>query len=334
MSGDNLSFRPIQFTGQTAPQIRPPEELLLSLNPNLPNEFVESAHRTAGYIAALDHDPDTAIAQPDIRTFVGEVAHSGFINAARQLLSNPESPFPSWLQPGFLENHGLTPRRLLDHEQQEIDRLFAAAAKPFPFSKTEYGTYYEVDRRTGFDPSNYKCYVEYQDLLSMLRNNKLPQLLGQLADQGISPDSFKLSDSDRLVFYFQIPLASTGEGVKDTFRAQGVAFRGPAQDVFDVIEQNGQLRVVNATSNDWGLGEGSFNPNHYEMANYDPGSFIESYLKLCLFAGKDPAEPYRTSFVYLLNSQPVDATVLEQAQRLAGYPVVAAPSRRSLALLS
>jgi hypothetical protein len=284
----------------------------------------------------LDADPEAALQHQEVRTFVQELALTGFIGLVH-ILGDPSRVLPAWLQNDFLRQHNIGPlEKLSDAERDEVDNLFTTATQGLRFDETEHGRYFRFPDapRGAQETRQFKYYVERGELLALLRNDGLNPVLEELQQQHVSPHSMKLSEDEFLVLYFDEAKHNAGEQVRNVFGGYGIAGRGPAQDVFQVTQNEGQLAVDVFTSNDGALGDGGHNPIEYTARIYDARSFVDSYLRLCLYAGKDPSEPYKTNFVYLVSpdAPTLDPTVIAEASRFVDYPVVASTSRRALSL--
>lgn len=311
----------------------------IGINSEIPITFRESAYEAMRHISFLDKNPEEAIKDPKINRFVSQLAKTGFVGgvhmryrSARWRGPDPEKALPKWLHEDFLRRHALDrPADITPAEEREVEELFELIAKGLPFHDGRHGRYYEVEKES-IDrdiAQEFKYYLESKVLLGALRSGKLKQIMDVLAEQNISPVSFKLFDANRLVLYFQQPIESSSQ-VVHIFEAANVKGRGPAQDICEIVQEDGRVALKKTDcSNDAALGDGGRNPVVYNEALYDSKIFLETYLKLCLFRGKNPAEPYKTSFVYFMHpkGKTIEKAVADIAQSLTIYPILVVPSR-------
>ncbi|MEK7620224.1 MAG: hypothetical protein AAB413_03225 [Patescibacteria group bacterium] len=304
-----------------------------------PEQFNESAREVAHFLSLLDADPDEAIKDPKIERFVSQLANTGFIGGVYIRHTPffrgpaPKIALPRWLHQDFLQRHSLESlEELTSAERKEIGQLYKDFVRDYHFHDSEFGRYYEVEKQSEVPsvPQDYKYYIESKDLLNALRSGKLEEMLNTLATLKALPASFKLFEGSRFVLYFRGAVSS--DSVTNVLNDLGVKGRGPAHDVYEIIQQDGRVELRSAQlSNDSALGDGGRNPVEYTEPSYDPKHFLETYLRLCLYAGKNPAEPYKTSFVYFISPEDVilERGVVDEARALTDYPVVIVPSRRT-----
>jgi hypothetical protein len=315
-------------------------EFLAQINPNLPGPFLEGSREAVANIEWLDADPDAAVLRYDVRTFVRQLSSSGFVNEVYARYAHhgpdPQQALPDWLQPDFLHQARLSPfTPITPDERVEINQLFGTASANWRYVDSLQGRYYSFDPvpTAVNETQHFRYYLESRHLLAALRMGRIGDILDDLQKQNLSPAFLKLFENDRLVFYFKRPIGDS-DVIKDVLLANNILGRGPAQDIFSIIHDNGRLQLKSWGPNDTALGDGGYNPNTYTAARYNPRLFSEAYLRLCLYAGKNPAAPYKTSFVYFLapNNIRPDAALLNEAAQLATYPIIAAPTRQSLRL--
>jgi hypothetical protein len=307
------------------------QKVLDGIPKNVPEVFHHQAARVAQFITQLDNNPE--FNDPEVQTFVKEVRDSGYISLVyifhhsklgRGL--DPAEALPGWLQ---------TRKNIPENIEEEIEELFGSwvGAKGLSYQDFPDGRYYRLKPRSQLVPlaQHYKCYLENENLLAALKEGRLQTVLENLEEKGISPYDMKLFDNSRLVLYFDQKVESYGEADK-ICKTYGILVRGPAQDVFEIdVQDDGSLKERVFTSNDGALGEGGHNPRLYNVEHYAPAAFLENYLNLCLYAGKEPDEPYKTSFVYLIDKEDLAQgfipEVVNQAQEMTGYPVCYAKTR-------
>jgi hypothetical protein len=319
------------------------EELLSRLNPNLPAPFLESCQQAIANIWQLDRDPGNAVSeQYGLRTFVRQLRSTGFVNGvyARHAAGGPDprQALPDWLQTDFLDHYHLSPSSpLTTAERQEISQHFETSSTDWSYIDSLQGRYYTFDPvpTAVNEARHFMYYIENRTLLLALSANQIGYVLNDLREQNLSPAFVKLFDNDRLTLYFKRSIED-GDAVKSVLLANNILGRGPAQHVYSIVARGDRIRLGPWSSNDAALGDGDYNPVTYTSSQYKSQDFSEAYLRLCLYAGKNPTEPYKTSFLYFLtpDTTPPDAALLAQATQLATYPVVAAPSRHSVPLLS
>jgi len=313
-----------------------------------PENFRQDAYWAAVAMTMLDIDPETALENQEIRTFVERVSRSGIADSYYRAIARPttitditacRASLPLWLQPEFQQQHAIrrlpsdTPpydstRIVTAYERFLIDNDLVLAAK------NSWGDFYrraDETRPAVASPLWRKIYVEGASLQDALENGILQQVYSQLAAAGIEPYEMKLHDRDRLVFYFAPQTSLLIDEAEDVLRAAGLTYRGSAQDVWQIDEKgDGLLRVHSVESNDNAVGK---SPLGWDAANphlYQPGPFLGEYLRLCSDNGKSPKDPYKLSFVMirLAANDPrlQDRDILQELALLAApYPTVARP---------
>ncbi len=311
-----------------------------SLNPNAPEVFRMQARQVAVFIASLDQGD--GLDDPNIQRFIKQLRESGYIRRAqgsvRQHSLDPRTVFPLWLQTELLEKHGLVKpkswylgadqRKIADQKYDqwiEGRRLsFENSIRPGATGRYDRLTQSGIKARA---PRQFKLYVEQKDILDSLESGALSNVADQLAEHNLPPEMMKLFDSDNLVIYFSQDIDVAGD-VEKIFQENGLPYRGPAQDVRTVtITKDDGVQVQSGGSNDNALDPArELFGRSYDVSGYDPQKFLESYLSLCFKAGKNPAVPYLTSFVYLndYNGAHKDQKdeFVQKAEVAAGYPIL------------
>lgn len=320
------------------------EEVLQAIPTEVPVIFQQQAREAADFITRLDNSE--SLSDPKLRTFVGQLASAGFrslvyIHSQPQLSRQGPSPsdaLPTWLQTEFLKTQGFFKKEAsTKNPETEIQALFNkwVVSHKMDYEDQPNGTYFTVstEKVTTPFPRTFKCYVEGTELLEALYNNKFTQLFEDLKALGINPNEMKLLDGSRLVLYY-FKDVGISDRIRETFDENGVHFRGPAQDVSEInIDEDGNLEIKPTTSNDAALGGHS--PIKYKVKKYTPSEFLDNYLQICLWAGKNPAEPYKTSFVYFLDQEGRAknnlANLIQKVSPDVGYPILYAKHRLDIA---
>ena len=318
---------------------------------SLPEGFLEGRRHVTEYVDILDQNPQEALANPALRKWLQEIAKTGFVNSVYypKREGNPIDPtiaLPPWLQKSFLlENQLIDPPR---ETMSRVKRIFSGlppenTPKPAQIvyerffreypqeTLPPYGTFYLVKPGDNIipPPVSFKLYIENETLTQAAEDGRLEKALSQLKAEDKLPNKVKMFESRSLVMYFSSDIHEAASTFS-TLEELGINYRGPAQDTWQVVRDNeDNLTIGFHTSNDGALGDADRNPITYESDHYSPQAFEENYARLCLYAGKNPAEPYTTSFVYLLTGKGPEASQEEitRAEPLAGYPIVAAPQR-------
>ncbi len=283
----------------------------------LPEQFRQEAAQVAQWVKVLETGVDIKSIDQPIRTFVGQLAHTGFIVGA------PSQTLPSWLHREALMAAGLRDYNTFvrsDSDQvQKLYPLWTVQTGYLP-DKPDSPYFLHPNGRPDLTPQAYKIYLERENLLRALTGdnplnfplNKAFQDLGNLA-----PRQFKYkSEAARLVLYFFSDIKDS-DSVIEAFRRYGLVARGPAQDVnLLVAETDGGFKLKGHYSNDEAWGDPmkrNIQAFSYEKSFqwYDDSMFQEMflrwYLNRCLEYGKSPVQPYRTSFVRV--GFPVDSFV-------------------------
>lgn len=321
-------------------------EVLEAIPPQVPDVFKEQAKIAADFVTRLDRGEP--LADPKLGLFVDQLAHTGFrysVYVHHQYHfgepgPDPKVALPVWLQNEYLQAKGIFRGQgsLKETDQPIVQSLFDKWVSNMDYRVGPNGTYFVLDASKSQVPKarNFKCYVEGIDLLEALQQGKLPALFKNLEQLGVNPNEMKLFEAGRLVLYYFKDI-NIAEGIRTTFDRNKVHFRGPAQDVDEVnIDKQGNLKVEVANSNDGALGEGGHSVIDYKVQKYAPTAFLDNYLQLCLWAGKNPSEPYKTSFVYFedwegrakkgnLNG------LIKKASEMVQYPVLYTPHRLDVA---
>jgi hypothetical protein len=336
---ESSSLQPNKVESPPIPEAR---EFVKELNPELPDVFKRSALLTAGYIEALDADPELAMQYPPVKRFVEQLSQSAFITrihmrAAMPMFagstSDPRICLPSWLQRPDFAMESPEKRAIREERDREIAVLYDEMMSGKGFEDHPNGRYFSLGRRNTEVPTSrmFKGYVEGDELLRALKDRSIQQLIGELQRAGYLSES-KLFDNDRMVFYFGEDI-DRAEEILQYFKIAGIKMRGPAQDVLSVkVDDQGGLELDSFRSNDGALGEGGGTlKSEYTVQRYSQRAFLQNYLQMCLFVGKKPSLPYQTAFVYLVDPNEVyagnEAQAIEQASQLVGYPVVYTPNR-------
>lgn len=339
-SGRELGLPPV---AEAAVGIRSIEQVLESISPEVPNSFREQAKRVADYIALLDSDIDASDTRA--QTFKDELGSAAFIvrvyshhsrnKLVRANYPDPQLALPKWLQRDF---------KITSQSQQRTQELadikkefqnWVGDKKLASHFEPQLGTYYvldDVDQSTP-EPRRFKCYIK-QDLLTLLREKRLDPLFEELDKQGLNPKELKLDDGGVLMLYYDQDV-ELSDAIRAVFDNHKIGLRGPAQDVAEInVGEDETLHLDLPYSNDSALGGG--NQIEYKVREYTPADFLDNYIQFCLWSGKDPSQPYKTSFVYLIDRQeqiPVNErdAAIQQATKMAGYPIVYAKSRLDVA---
>lgn len=296
------------------------EGVLESIDPQVPDVFRNQAREAARYIQLLDQGLE---GNDRISRFRDQLKFSGFILQA--IRWGHGKALPAWLQMDLRTKPADTQR------EERIGRAFAAWVdeEDFRLDIGRYGNYYILDDSplTVPQPRQFKCYVK-GDLETVIQNRKLADAFKDLRRTNLNPNKMKLFERSRLVLYY-FKDVGLSDNIRAAFRTHGLDIRGPAQDVFQIEPTlDGQIKLDFYTSNDGALGDGRHSPIEYKLTDYNQAKFLDNYLQLCIWAGKDPSEPYKTSFVYfedmdgLIKDKRKVNSLLPQAEKMAGYPVV------------
>ncbi len=308
-----------------------------------PESFQKKAERAWEMIGKLETNPEIACEDPEIKTFIRQLAASGLIGGVHMREETsalwPDAPravdcLPTWLQKSFLQKKRLKSETSpLNRQQQgEVSARFETLMGDLPYKDRPHGRYFELSAcaRTSPQPRQYKYYVEGTKLDEVLQSGTLEKAVKILQHLGIGLEC-KLFEGERLVIYGKGDIAQADKFL-DVLAAYGISGRGPAQDVWELTQETeGLLQERVAYSNDQALGDGGKLPERldYPLKKYSPEAFTEWYLKVCAFTGKSPTEPYRTSFVYALGEKvdQVQPNIRAEAEALTGYPIVFAKRR-------
>lgn len=301
---------------------------------SFPEGFKRSAEIAWNMICRLDQNPTDAVREKEIALFQEHLQKSGVIGGVYVRAQHktffpevalPEACLPPWLQRG-------TPRR--DPDASGIEALFQDLTKDLPYRDGPHGRYFEVSvgRKECPAPRQYKIYIEGDDVRKALRNGRLKDVFQEVS-AGTSSIECKLFEGSRVVIYGKEDI-SFADDIIGMLEKQGIAYRGPAQDVWTMNSNAGALTADVSYSNDQALGDGGRLPNalEYPLTPYSREAFMDWYIRLCAFTGKSPSDPYKTSFVYLLANDlsvitPNDVT---QVERLCGYPVFPSIRKRMI----
>ncbi len=196
-----------------------PQEEMLTRMPGMegvservPDIFRKEAKRAWGYLEQLDRDPDTAIQEPRIRTFVDHLARSGFRGGVilhyrmRKLYKNAPDPaiaLPVWLQKPFLQKHALgSSEGPSENEKEVITQAFGALVLEKPYYDGPHGRYFTISQEAvpSPRPRSFKCYVEGTVLLQAFQNGSLEGAFAMLEHLPLGL-TCKLFEGDRLVIY-------------------------------------------------------------------------------------------------------------------------------------
>lgn len=296
-----------------------------TIDPKVPDSFKQQAQKAAGFIQLLDQG--LGVNDPEIRTFVQQLRGTFFVNSMSW--RGPEA-LPEWLQWNFLLSKGFItdPSPGLTALKSEFNANYQGWFRKW---LTELGSYRMLGNVAILNedpppcplPRVCKAYVEERDLIEPVQTNKLTALVRNLKVANFPLGSTKVYDRD-LVLYFNADISEFSRA-KDVFDGLGIKYRGPGQDVFQVLlDSEGVMKVEVLMSNDRGLGyydDLSFNPKFYS-----PAEFFQHYLEICQRAGKNPAVSYLTSFVNFYSKvdlkTPENEKYVEEARIKAGYPVV------------
>lgn len=313
------------------------EEVLEAIPPQVPDVFKQQAKIAAEFITRLDHQE--ALTDPKLRIFVEQLSHTGFRALVyfhnRSLFGkqgpDPKDALPTWLQNEWLvANNVFREKSLAQEEVPMVQSLFDNWVKTqgMNYRVGPNGTHFALDSSHSQVPKTrtFKCYVEDIDLLEALQQEKFPALFGDLKTLGVNPDEMKLFEGDRLVLYYTKDI-TLAERIRGAFAKHAVYFRGPAQDVQEVnVDDQGILKTKEVTSNDGALGEGGHTPIRYKVRRYTSPEFLDNYLQFCLWAGKDPSESYKTSFVYFIDWEGRAKNnlnnLIQKASEIAQYPIL------------
>ncbi len=315
------------------------QEILDRIPSQVPENFKKSAKLAAQYI--LDLDAGISTDDEGRERFKQQISHTGFIAgvyvhyAYRGVFTdapNPKDALPTWI---YNEK-----AKVVRRDEEKDDRIQAMydrwSNKPtFKHHKDSFGYFSDYPNPDHSTPvtHNFKTYIEGKTLEEGLTSGDIPEVLHKLGLENLNPNTMKLFENSRLVLYFgrDVKLAPQ---IRKQFKDYGLDFRGPAQDVYEVrVNDDGEIELDNFTSNDGSLGEGGHTVVQYNLKKYDPAEFLDNYLQLCLYAGKDPSEPYKTSFVWFMDREGKakgNEQMKVKAEKLAAYPVLYARHRLDL----
>ncbi len=286
--------------------------LIDKLNPELPENFRNEAEQTAEYIAALDSGQP--LIDPNLRKFVEQLASTGFIQDVfyREKYGriDAKKSLPSWLQPDFLATEGIkvNTKLVTSQEIQAVKDTVTnyAVNHKFAASKGHNGDYVdfpELQKPVTSMSKQFKVYIEPDDIEATQKG--FGSTLDKLIAEQISPRSMKnYVDTGKIILYFNnLPVDSFSK-IDTYFKQVGITPRGPAQDVIRLsLDKAGELKKEQWESNDSSLGVPlRVDPKdrvQWLYPNYDSGTFLAKYLQLCYDAGKNPSNPYLTSFLHL-----------------------------------
>lgn len=291
-----------------------------NIDPRYPVVFKEQARKAAGFIQLLDHG--LGLNHQEIGTFIQQLQRTLFVG--NTLRRNPKA-LPGWLQTDFLVKNNFREPPLIHKDE-------------VPKSDEDYYNWYEKwleevgypSRKTFTTldstpppcplPRTCKAYIESFNLVKAHQANKLPQLTHNLKQVDYPIHATK-QDAWSLVLYFNRDVAEFSKA--DTIlKDLGIIYRGPGQDKYVIdLDSDGIIKIGSGhTSNDQGLG------GILDSATYSPEAFFKAYLDICQGAGKNPAIPYQTSFVYFYSKTDLQGLEkekqIEEATKKAGYPVV------------
>lgn len=310
---------------------RDPEELFRAFKEDVPQEFRDQAREALELIRKLDSGNTPSLDEQ--QRFVMPIARSGFAFISEL---DEGAQLPTWLRSA---KDSVKPIKLTDEQKSRIENFYEEYVQEFGEGyQTEDGqTYYRYpkitprqEREDGLDKlGNSKYYIEGQDLAYV---EKVREILLALQKNGVHPHTTKLFEQDRLVLYYtSVPALQEEEKVLALAREYGVKLRGPGQDpVIITVKEDGSYEAGNrGSSNDASLGEGGWNKydSSYRAKPYSPYLFFRSWLQLTYNGSKNPAEPYKLSFVPALVADTTEGrTTFESlAQKIKGefgLPVV------------
>lgn len=303
------------------------EILLNSLNPEIPQAWKDQARLVASYFHDLESG--SAFLSLEERKLLGQLGNSDLVWSTR--LRGNARGLPKWLDERWLEANRLLYESagLQDNEIWQVQDAHRAyvQSRSLEENRARYGVYHYFPNVPEMDSAAraWKTYINYLGLYSLVKKGMFGEVLDSLVRSGVSPHSMKLAEDD-LVLYFSNPINSFAL-VREIVGKYEVTLRGPAQDVITLqVAKNGSLKEEVSYSNDTALGP-SRNPFDLELDKYSAAGFLKKYLRVCLWAGKNPARPYETSFVYILDKEGMIPTesresVKHGAKELIGYPAV------------
>lgn len=289
--------------------------VLDSIGPKTPDIFRRQAEEAVGFIQLLDQG--MGIDDPDVRKFVTQLQATTFV---LDVIGRLPEKLPPWLQMDFLVANNIREPFRKDALDDKCSTLFRKWIREMGYAYDHIITL-DTTRATCPLPRVPKAYIEGEDLLEAHKTDKLSPLLGGLKRAGY-PLYMMKSNGSSLVLYFSYDIADFSRA-DQIFEELGIKYRGPAQDVYNVLfEANKQMRVSSIESNDQ-----SFTRQHGYLKEgiYSPEAFLRDYLALCHKMGKNPAVPYRTSFVYfssVLDLGHREQEYINRASQVAGYPVL------------
>ena len=337
---------------ESSPEQKIPQELQEVVD-RIPSEapqiFREQAVKAASFIARLEKGEKPE--DRGIRKFISQLSQAAFIfnvkadahtRFTEKTAKDPRKVLPRWLQDDFLSRNRLSGKEPvnLPEERYETDLLYDkwVAARGYQGKQKEHGVYFNL--HDDFDPiyrgSEAKIYIEGHVLFENFKNGLVPELLDKLSREKIGPPKMKLNDGFRLVLYFD-----TEEQIK-RFEMEaeecGVDFRGPAQDVWQfVVQADKSCKGSVYKSNDSALGRDvPDSVGQYRLEKYNPADFFAAYLNLCLHTGKNPAEPYASSFYYIIDPEGFavgeEQELIDAGTEKMGAPVIYARHRLDVQL--
>lgn len=308
-------------TKETLPQ--PYKEALSELKENVPQEFRDQARMAAYYFWSLDTGRKLVeggtSTDEKVRRMADQIARSGFAQTAYIKAEYPaltgESVDPKKALPWWV-NERVTRKREEPLSGEEVDNLVRFHTGYGEENGQQFGAHYlyEDGTRQIDGVSNFKFYLERKALKDP---EKIKSALNALKEEGIHPNQSKLYDERRLVFYWRTPLEKNLQNeIEEVFEDVGICPRGPAQDpVGAEVENEGSTQYMILASNDESLGEGMANPFVWREDEYDQKEFFKQYLRLTFFKAKNPAEPYKQSFIPIFG-RVASEDALEEVKKL------------------
>jgi hypothetical protein len=329
-------------------QLMKMEQVIQDACADCPEVFRSEAYEVASIISALDSNPVSAIEDPAARTLVTRISQVGFVADYYWGVVKPSngvdaeacrSSLPSWQQPEFLDEQGIRalPKGQINHDSGIISegyQQFVERNRLDLRTHSRDGDYYGKPDAQPKAPSalSYKVYVEGGVLQNRLMDGGLQVAYDVLAQDGIAPYAMKLWDDERVVLYFSPTSEDDVAQVEKTLRTLNIAYRGPAQDVWQIDEDEDRSpRIHSVESNDNAVRERAVGRSRFSPRAYNQATFLRQYLQQCAMWGKSPMDIYTTSFV-VARLEPDDPR-LENDDFAAGilhlahpYPVVIRPS--------
>ncbi len=317
------------------PHVKPldfAESIIRNFEPKPPDFFWRQAQQAVRFV--LELDKGGGLEDLMVKRFLAQVGQMDYIAQAQHAVVRnviPQAILPFWLRLDFLREQDLVRPQAenLDAEGRKLaSNLYDQwiEDRKTRSSHTLAGRYDRLPYTKSDTPSprQFKIYVEQVDIINATQNGSLTQALDQLRIKRLAPNSMKLHDGDRLVIYFDLDI-DVSENVEEILHSAGVNYRGPGQDVDEVlIDDKSGLVIRTKESNDNALKEYSF--RRHGVSEYTPRDFLQKYLSLCFKVGKNPARPYLTSFVYLRDKggkfRSQQDEVLKKAAEMSGYSVV------------